>query len=144
MPKVASVWARADESQPLVRDPYGNPPPRRVVRFAPAHLGSAPLQRKIEKTQLATAFAELCPFGNRIVSDLRVPLLQSDDKLASCEVHADAAVWAGAESEVMVEVLAVHVELIGGQVATARETVTGTPTERLAALIGGGDTWTVG
>jgi len=29
------------------------------------------------------------------------------------------------------------------QVATARETVTGTPTERLAALIGGGDTWTV-
>ena len=29
------------------------------------------------------------------------------------------------------------------QVATAREAVTGTPTERLAALIGGGDTWTV-
>jgi 2-oxoglutarate ferredoxin oxidoreductase subunit beta len=29
------------------------------------------------------------------------------------------------------------------QVATARETVTGTPSERLAALIGGGDTWTV-
>jgi 2-oxoglutarate ferredoxin oxidoreductase subunit beta len=30
------------------------------------------------------------------------------------------------------------------QVATARESVSGTPTERLAALIGGGDTWTVG
>jgi len=29
------------------------------------------------------------------------------------------------------------------QVATARDAVTGTPTERLAALIGGGDTWTV-
>ncbi len=29
------------------------------------------------------------------------------------------------------------------QVATARETVTGEPSERLAALIGGGDTWTV-
>ena len=29
------------------------------------------------------------------------------------------------------------------QVATAREAVTGTPTERLAGLIGGGDTWTV-
>jgi 2-oxoglutarate/2-oxoacid ferredoxin oxidoreductase subunit beta len=29
------------------------------------------------------------------------------------------------------------------QVATARESVSGTPTERLAALIGGGDTWTV-
>jgi 2-oxoglutarate ferredoxin oxidoreductase subunit beta len=29
------------------------------------------------------------------------------------------------------------------QVATASETVTGTPSERLAALIGGGDTWTV-
>jgi 2-oxoglutarate/2-oxoacid ferredoxin oxidoreductase subunit beta len=29
------------------------------------------------------------------------------------------------------------------QVATAREAVSGTPTERLAALIGGGDTWTV-
>jgi 2-oxoglutarate ferredoxin oxidoreductase subunit beta len=29
------------------------------------------------------------------------------------------------------------------QVATARKAVTGTPTERLAGLIGGGDTWTV-
>jgi 2-oxoglutarate ferredoxin oxidoreductase subunit beta len=29
------------------------------------------------------------------------------------------------------------------QVATARDAVTGTPTERLAGLIGGGDTWTV-
>jgi 2-oxoglutarate ferredoxin oxidoreductase subunit beta len=29
------------------------------------------------------------------------------------------------------------------QVTTAREAVTGTPTERLAGLIGGGDTWTV-
>ena len=29
------------------------------------------------------------------------------------------------------------------QVATAREAVTGTPTDRLAGLIGGGDTWTV-
>ena len=29
------------------------------------------------------------------------------------------------------------------QVATAREAATGTPTDRLAALIGGGDTWTV-
>jgi len=29
------------------------------------------------------------------------------------------------------------------QVSTARDGVTGTPTERLAALIGGGDTWTV-
>jgi 2-oxoglutarate ferredoxin oxidoreductase subunit beta len=29
------------------------------------------------------------------------------------------------------------------QVATARESASGTPTERLAALIGGGDTWTV-
>ena len=29
------------------------------------------------------------------------------------------------------------------QVATARGAVSGTPTERLAALIGGGDTWTV-
>src|SRR4051812_15359386 len=29
------------------------------------------------------------------------------------------------------------------QVATARDAVTGTPTDRLAALIGGGDTWTV-
>jgi len=47
------------------------PPPAGWVAFAPAHLGSAPFQRKIEETQLATAFAELCPFGNRIVSDLR-------------------------------------------------------------------------
>ena len=29
------------------------------------------------------------------------------------------------------------------QIATARESAPGTPTERLAALIGGGDTWTV-
>jgi 2-oxoglutarate ferredoxin oxidoreductase subunit beta len=34
-------------------------------------------------------------------------------------------------------------DMARAQVATAREAVSGTPTERLAALIGGGDTWTV-
>jgi 2-oxoglutarate ferredoxin oxidoreductase subunit beta len=34
-------------------------------------------------------------------------------------------------------------DLARAQIATSRESVSGTPTERLAALIGGGDTWTV-
>ena len=38
---------------------------------------------------------------------------------------------------------ATYDDLARAQVATARDAATGTPTERLADLINGGDTWTV-
>jgi 2-oxoglutarate ferredoxin oxidoreductase subunit beta len=34
-------------------------------------------------------------------------------------------------------------ELVRGQVATARQKLTGTPEDELAALLGTGDTWTI-
>jgi 2-oxoglutarate ferredoxin oxidoreductase subunit beta len=38
---------------------------------------------------------------------------------------------------------ATYDDLARGQVTTARDAVTGSPTDRLAALVNGGDTWTV-
>ena len=44
MPKVASLWARADESQALVRDPYGNPPAGGAIRTRPPGFSSTPTE----------------------------------------------------------------------------------------------------
>jgi hypothetical protein len=69
-----------------------------------------PAERELVDRQLGAALVELLVRGELVVRNPRVPFLERYDELMPGQVHAQAAVRAGAEREVMVDVLAVDVE----------------------------------